>query len=121
MTDPTDWLAWLESEPRQEPYQSIAAAWRIECAAATLLADRAKKLKDENEQLLDEIERLQRALHFWLPPVPANDPEIAQRASNDAYLLIGFDPRHPAELDAEARGWITLRAPPQPDKHGLTP
>lgn len=69
-----------------------------------LLSDRAKRLNDENVELRAEVQRLQRALHFWLPGVPANDPEIAERASSDAFLLVGFDPRHPVELDAEARG-----------------
>jgi len=78
-----------------------------------LLADRARRLNEENTELRAEVQRLQRALHFWLPCVPVNDPEIAERASSDAYLLVGFDPRHQAELDAEARGWISVRHPPQ--------
>lgn len=61
-----------------------------------------------------EIQRLQRALHFWLPHVPADGPEeIAKRCGDDAMLLVGFDPTDPVELDAEARGWIELQVPAQ--------
>jgi hypothetical protein len=84
-----------------------------------LLADRAQKLAGENVELLAEVQRLQRALHFWLPTVPADDPEIAERVSHDIDLLIGFDPRNPVELDAEARGWTRLRHPPQSEKQDV--
>ncbi len=57
--------------------------------------------------LLAEIARLQAALNFWLPRVPEDDPEIAERAGNDAFLLTCFD--GPSEKSAEERGWITLR------------
>lgn len=58
-------------------------------------------------ELQAEVQRLQRALDFWMPQVPGNDPEIADRAGDDAYLLAGFE--GPTEKSAEDLGWITLR------------
>lgn len=67
----------------------------------------------ERDELRAEVQRLQRALHFWLPGVPASGPEeIAQRCGDDAMLLVGYDPTDPVELDAEARGWIKLQESP---------
>lgn len=60
-------------------------------------------------ELEAEITRLQIALNFWLPGVPADDPEIADRAGDDAMLLAGLDT--PAVPDAEDLGWIKLREP----------
>lgn len=75
-----------------------------------LLRDAAEEI----EQLRAEVQRLQRALHFWLPHVPATGSyEILMRTGDDAMLLAGYDPTEPVELDAEARGWITLNAQPQ--------
>ena len=59
-----------------------------------------------------EVERLQRALCFWLPGVPMNGPEeIAQRIGDDAHLLASL--KVADEKDAEELGWITLNAAPQ--------
>jgi hypothetical protein len=75
---------------------------------------------EEIEQLRAEVERLQRALRFWLPHVPAKGShEILIRTGDDAMLLTGYDPTAPVELDAEARGWITLNAEPQPGKQKI--
>lgn len=61
------------------------------------------------ENMHAEVQRLQRALAFWLPLVPADDSEIEDRAGDDAMLLVGFDgPMHPC---AEELGWIKLRPP----------
>lgn len=54
-----------------------------------------------------EIQRLQRALAFWLPGVPDNDPEISDRAGDDAYLLCGYEGEQ--EPTAQQLGWIKLR------------
>lgn len=68
----------------------------------------------ERDELRAEVQSLQRALHFWLPAVPVSGPyEIAQRCGDDAMLLVGYDPTQPVELDAEARGWITLHLHPR--------
>jgi len=59
------------------------------------------------QELLEQIERLQRALHFWLPSVPDNGPEpICERIGDDAHLLAGLTEAD--EQDAEELGWITL-------------
>lgn len=65
-------------------------------------------LLKENAELRAEIERLQKALAFWMPGVPAGDKQIAERAGNDAWLLAGLDGNEPS---AEELGWITLRSP----------
>lgn len=46
MSDPTDWLAYLEADPQQEPYLSIARAWRVD-RANLLLADDAVSARDQ--------------------------------------------------------------------------
>lgn len=63
------------------------------------------------DALRAENERLQIALCFWMPRVPADDDEIAQRAGDDAFLLGGMDG---ADVpSAEDLGWIMLRPTPQ--------
>jgi hypothetical protein len=62
---------------------------------------------------MQEIERLQRALNFWLPGMPAQideTTELAQRLGDDIYLLAGHEGG--LEASAEERGWITLSAQP---------
>lgn len=67
---------------------------------------------DEIRDLQDEVQRLQRALNFWLPSVPQEGPEeIADRISHDASLLVGYetDGDDPIDAkDAEQLGWIIL-------------
>lgn len=85
------------------------------------------KLQAENKRQADEIERLQIALDFWLPSVPSDDAEIAERAGNDAMLLTGLDVD--TGMSAEELGWTVLRAERDqlkswqesvlaPDRHG---
>lgn len=59
-----------------------------------------------------QVQRLQRALAFWLPGMPLNGGEVFDRAAADAYLLIGYN--GPTELSAEELGWITLNENPDP-------
>ncbi|MDB5777551.1 MAG: hypothetical protein JWP38_3684 [Herbaspirillum sp.] len=55
------------------------------------------------------IEKLQKALNFWLPDVPGDRDEISNRIEQDAWLLCGFDPASEDDEDsAEKKGWITL-------------
>ena len=73
---------------------------------------RGTALIKANELIVDqanEIAELQRALAFWLPHVPGNDTEIADRAGDDAMRLCGYNGED--EVCAETRGWITLRKP----------
>lgn len=78
------------------------------------LNEHSRDFSRQHHEALDEIQRLQRALHFWLPHVPAKGAhEVLMRTGDDAMLLAGYDPTEPVELDAEARGWITLNAEPQ--------
>lgn len=69
-------------------------------------------LYDEIRELQAEVQRLQRALNFWLPVVPAHGPEVlADRIGHDAGLLVGYEPDGDHERDqqtAEELGWIRL-------------
>jgi len=69
-------------------------------------------MEQRNTELQRQVERLQRALSYWMPCVPGDDAEIALRAGDDAYLLSGYS--GPDEPTAEELGWITLR-----ESHGL--
>lgn len=62
------------------------------------------------QELFDEIQRLQKALNFWLPSVPVNGPqEVVNRIAHDAHLLAGYNELEvPEEQDAEQLGWIKL-------------
>ncbi len=63
-------------------------------------------------ELYDEIQRLQRALTFWMPcvPDPGEVPEgCCERLMDDAMLLAGFD--GPTEKSAEELGWVKLQPP----------
>lgn len=62
----------------------------------------------ERDELLEEIERLQQALNFWLPSGGPDTPEeVMDRIGHDAYLLTGYE--GPVEYAADVRGWISLR------------
>lgn len=60
-----------------------------------------------------EVQRLQRALAFWLPCVPAHElpPDIEKRLEDDIAILAGYD--GPVEPEAETLGWIELCIPAQ--------
>lgn len=73
-------------------------------------------LYDEIRELQEEVQRLQCALHFWLPGVPATGPDAyVERIAHDAYLLIGWEPEGDVEKTAEELGWITLQVHPKGD------
>lgn len=61
---------------------------------------------EDSDRLESEIQRLQTALAFWLPSVPANDSEAAERCGDDAMLLVGL--AGPIKPSAEELGWITF-------------
>lgn len=65
----------------------------------------------------EEVQRLQRALNFWLPSMPDRElpPELEKRLGDDIMLLVGYDGE--MEPEAEERGWITLNAEPQSEPH----
>lgn len=65
-------------------------------------------LKD-NKDLAEEVQRLQRALAFWMPHMPDCElpEEIDKRLEHDIWLLAGSDPN--GEKGAEELGWIALR------------
>ena len=67
---------------------------------------------DEVRDLEAEVQRLQRALMFWLPLVPSSDSPAAERCGDDAMLLGGYD--GPDEECAEALGWITFNYASEP-------
>lgn len=64
------------------------------------------EMREEFEQRGEEIQKLQKALRFWLPHVPPEDSERGNRIANDTYLLAGYQGE--IEADAEERGWIRL-------------
>ena len=54
----------------------------------------------------EHIAALQRALAFWLPCVPNEDNQRADRIAEDSYLLMGYQGE--SECEAEQLGWISL-------------
>lgn len=67
---------------------------------------RLTAIAEERDELVLEVARLQHALAFWLPHVPAREGEIPDRIAKDTFLLVGCDCG--LETDAEERGWIKL-------------
>lgn len=64
---------------------------------------------DDLRESQQEVQRLQRALAFWLPGVPVDgDERIIDRIAHDAFLLTGYEPEED-EQDAEERGWVKLQ------------
>ena len=60
--------------------------------------------------LQQEVNRLQRALAFWLPKMPSSVPmceRYGERIGNDSFLLAGYN--GPDEKSAEELGWINLQ------------
>lgn len=71
----------------------------------------ARQLERENaalrEQVAEErdlVEKLQRALMFWMPAIAGSGTEAGERAAADAYLLVGY--AGPFEKSAEDRKWV---------------
>jgi hypothetical protein len=72
-----------------------------------------EKLERDLREAEEFIEKLQRALNFWMPcvPDPGEVPEgCCKRLMDDSYLLAGFD--GPTEKTAEDLGWVKLQPPP---------
>lgn len=69
-------------------------AYATACVAAAVAEDRA------------EIQKLQKALFFWLPNVPAMDGAVGDRIADDAWLLAGYE--GDSVQSAEQLGWIKL-------------
>lgn len=72
-----------------------------------------KQASADCEAMAEEIERLQKALAFWMPDVPSTDHPLYKRVANDVYLLVGFDGPNP-EPSAFELGHVVLAASPQP-------
>lgn len=63
---------------------------------------------DDLRESQEEVQRLQRALAFWLPSVPTDGAQqVIDRITHDAFLLTGYEPEED-EPDAETLGWIEL-------------
>jgi len=71
--------------------------------AATLKADLAA-LREQVAEERDLVEKLQRALMFWMPAIAGSGTEAGERAAADAYLLVGY--AGPFEKSAEDRKWV---------------
>lgn len=123
---PAGWLWWAlpfigfyaySPRPLQWPGRPVShlarlasrADWRQRCelAEASLLrlAHGNRRLHSELQAERDDRLKLQGALRFWLPQVPLQACEMADRAAADAWLLSGHEAL-PREATAEARGWI---------------
>ena len=79
------------------------------------LAGYAKKIESliaERDELAHEIQKLQKALAFWLPNVPSKDSKFAERCANDAYLLAGCEGE--IEPSAQKLGWIKTQPEQEP-------
>lgn len=65
----------------------------------------------EHCDLLDQVQRLQRALSFWLPGMPerVEDQSLYNRLDADIGLLAGYEGDF--EASAESLGWIKLTPP----------
>ena len=90
-------------------YESKRAMAQDKLAQPESTAGYGKKIESlipERDELRDEIKKLQKALSFWHPGVPANDSECAERCANDAYLLAGYD--GDSEPSARELGWIEM-------------
>lgn len=70
------------------------------------VVDVARNGIDEIMRLRREVQRLQRALYFWLPGVGVA-AAMNERIAEDAGLLYGL--ALPAEPTAEQLGWIKLQ------------
>ncbi len=93
-----------------KPLESLAShTGKVMHAAADAFTSALNTQQAEIEERDRLIEKLQRALAFWLPCVPGNDAEVALRAGDDAFLLSGFG--GPQEQSAEELGWVKLRTP----------
>jgi hypothetical protein len=66
----------------------------------------AQCLAVENGELRAEVQRLQKALDFWLPSIPVEESPRSERAAKDAWLLAGFE--GPVMESAEDLGWIKM-------------
>jgi len=76
------------------------------------LKGQAFVLKTANAAKDVEIQRLQRALSFWMPCVPDPGEVMAgacERLMDDAMLMAGYDGVD--EKSAEALGWVRLVQP----------
>jgi hypothetical protein len=54
MSDPTDWLAYLEADPHYEPYLSIARAWRIDRGNLSLAEEGLANYQQEVQRIRQE-------------------------------------------------------------------
>ena len=70
------------------------------------VVDVARNGIDEIMRLRRKVQRLQRALYFWLPGV-GGAGAMNERIAEDAGLLYGL--ALPAEPTAEQLGWIKLQ------------
>jgi hypothetical protein len=70
------------------------------------LSESVTKLGARIAELEQLVEQLQKAVAFWLPHVPPEDTERAERISKDTFLLIGYE--GPMVPGAEELGWVKL-------------
>lgn len=88
-------------------YDALEANYKFSVAAHDEATQQVRALAAELAERDAEVQRLQRALSFWHPGVPATGPRtIHERAAADAWLLAGYD--GPNEQSAMDLGWITL-------------
>lgn len=101
-----------------EQIYEVIAPFYAECniarAAADVSMDEYRAIEAAaTAPLLAEIERMQKALAFWMPDVPPEDHPLYKRVANDLYLLVGCDGPNP-EPSAFELGHVALAASPNP-------
>lgn len=94
-----------------------AVACEIEQAlAAAAPTIQAAPQPADPQELLPEIQRLQRALAFWLPMVPSEDHPLQERIAHDAFLLAEY--YGPDEPSAYELGHVALAGTGAPVAQG---
>lgn len=76
--------AWLDEFPHEHREWIIP---RLQAYAREAASNEA----DDFQPVVEEVERLQKALAFWMPGVPDANHALHERVAHDAYLLAGYD------------------------------
>src|ERR1039457_3131272 len=97
----------------------LAAERDDRCGAIERRDQQLMESVDHETEYMAEIQRLQRALCFWLPHMPAEPPtpHIDEKLESAIWLLAGYN--GPIEAGAEELGWIKtcFESEPVADHH----
>ena len=88
------WEAWNVGTMSQDDFEPVdesdTPAELADAILALLAAAPTTQAAPQQQELLAEIQRLQRALAFWLPQVPSEDHPLQERIAHDAFLPAGY-------------------------------